>query len=217
MDNRSPSLRDLLTILYRPRETMRRILDASGDRWTIQLVVLAYVCTSFSDVNLRGIENILPGLRLVPTMAAFLLVMLLSAAVWAGILYLFSWLIAVIARLLGGTAPLRDVRAALAWSLVPMVWSVIYRLPMAFYRNRFDVSGGRTREAVINFLAHGGCTLLLLVTALQLLLAVWLLFVASSTVAEAERFSTAKGFGTLALCLVAPVLIGIAAAVAFRH
>jgi hypothetical protein len=45
-------LRDLVTILYQPRETMRSILDRP-DRWSLQIVFLAFVCASVNDIDVR--------------------------------------------------------------------------------------------------------------------------------------------------------------------
>ena len=52
--------------------------------------------------------------------------------------------------------------------------------------------------------------------ALQVAFDLWILFVVSSTVAEALQFETWKGLSTVAITVAVPVVIAIAAALALR-
>src|SRR5579859_3177611 len=117
------SLKFLVTILYQPRETMRRIL-ASANRWTWEITALACVCASVNDINADQAAKELPGLRLGPGLALVALGLIVSAITWVIVLYIVSWIAAPVGRfLLGGTGSAGDVRAALAWGLVPVIWS----------------------------------------------------------------------------------------------
>ncbi len=213
-DPAAPSLADLVTILYRPRATMRRILESGGNRWWPQLAFLAAICTSINNGNFRQFQfnhSPLP-ISLTSTLALATLAMIVAGLVWIAVLFVVSWIVAPIGRLLGGTGSLRDVRAALAWGLVPAIWSIVFRIPMALYVSRFRVTSERaTKAAILDFLANGGCAIAVVLFMLQLLFFGWFLFVGSNTLAEAQRFSSWRGLANLALVLAVPLVIAIAA------
>jgi len=215
MGARSPSLKDLVTILYKPRETMRRILDGGPKRWTAEIVVLAVICASFADPDIRHLNEALPGFSLGPTLAFVALVLLVLAVFWVLAVYAFAWLATFVGTKLDGRGPVPDVRAALAWGTVPMIWSIVYRIPIAFYRSRMEIHTGSRTQISIDLVQQGGCSLALIIIALQLTFDLWILFVVSSTVAEALHFETWKGLSTVAITAAVPVVIAIAAALAF--
>jgi hypothetical protein len=208
-------LRDLVTILYQPRETMRRILDRP-DRWSLQIVFLAFVCASVNDVDVRHFTDaelgILPGLHLFPGLAALTLAIIAGGFSWIGTLFILSWIATVIGRQMGGEGNARDVRAALAWSMVPIVWSPIYRLPLVLLGIGANINPeANGRKEVLNFISRGGCSLLVLFLGFQLLFAIASVVLASFTVAEAERFSTQKGFLNVAITIALPLMLLFAA------
>ncbi len=55
-----------------------------------------------------------------------------------------------------------------------------------------------------------------MLTALQLVINVWTLFVASSCVGEAHRFSSAKGFLTLVISAALPLIVIVGAVYTFK-
>jgi hypothetical protein len=211
------SLKYLVTILYRPRETMRRILE-SAQRWDVQVVMLAFVAASVNDINAQDAAAELPGLRLGPGLALVALGIIVGAIVWAIALYIVAWIATPIGRMLGGTGSVRDVRAALAWGLVPVVWSVLYRLPLTIYAGHLHLSPQTDSHRVIReFLSHGGCSIIVLFFFFQLLFAVASIVLGSFTVAEAQKFSTEKGFVNVICAIVLPFLVIAAAVFTFRH
>jgi len=155
-------------------------------------------------------------MRLLPVLAIVALVLLSVAAVWVLALFCLSWIAAPVGRMLGGTGTVPDVRAALAWGLVPMIWSVFYRIPFAVLRTRYDVGPHQNvKEILLSFAEHGGCALIVVLLALQTIFFLWSLFVASCTLAEAQRFSTEKGFVNLAITIAIPLLVIFAAVYTF--
>ena len=97
--------------------------------------------------------------------------------------------------MLGGSGPVADVRAALAWAMVPVIWSVIYRIPLAILQRRIQIQPKpNVHDVLLRFVEHGGCSFLVILLALEFLFFLWCIFVASCTVAEAQRFSIQKGF-----------------------
>ena len=214
----NPSLRDFVTILYRPRETMRRILDSGADRWAVQIIVLAFFCSQVNDPDLRNVNGVFPWMTPLGPAAITLLGMIFMAAIFVLLLFAVSWPVTFVGRLLGGTGPNADVRAAIAWGWVPMIWSVFVRIPMAIYQARLHIPAHvQGREAILNLLAQGGCALGVIIITLQTVLFGAWLYVTSFTVAEAQRFSSAKGFANVAIALGGPFVICAAAVIAFRH
>jgi Yip1 domain len=204
-------LEDLVTILYQPRETMRRILDRP-DRWSLQIVFLAFVCASVNDIDVRHFTGILPGIHLLPGLMLLALSIIAGGFLWIGTLFILSWIATVVGRHTGGEGNARDVRAALAWAMVPIVWSPIYRLPLVLLGIGANINpDANGRQEVLNFISRGGCSLLVLFFGFQLLFAIACVALASFTVAEADRFSTQKGFLNVAITIALPLMVLAAA------
>jgi hypothetical protein len=211
-----PSPRDLVTIIYRPRETMRRVLDGGRDRWALPIVVLATLCSAFSDTDIRRLQAVLPSLSFGSAVALVALGLIVDALCWIGLLYLVALAATFVGRRLDGQSEIADVRAALAWSVAPAIWAVFVRIPLTIYAYRLVPQAVVPRKLVFDFIANGGCTFAILALTFEVLLYAWVAWVASSTVAEALRFSTWKGFATIAIVAAVPVVIAIAANLALK-
>ena len=205
-------LRDLATVLVQPQPTMRRVLDGR-DRWTIQVVVLAFVCSSVGDANPRMVSDALPGLGW-SALAIVAVTIVAGALSWVIALWLLAWIAGFVGRKLGGVATMADVRAAMAWGLVPVIWSLAYRIPLTILVNRFHVNPNiNVATALIDFAGKGGISVVIVFLALQLLFAVWSVWVGSFCLAEAEQFSPLTGLGVIAITFGIPVAIVLAAVV----
>lgn len=214
--SQSPRLADLIAILYRPRETMRRILDSSN-RWVVQVTMLAAVLSDVNSIDASRLGEALPQVKLLPVLAIIALGAIVDALSWVIVLFILAWIATGIGRLLGGSAPARDVRAAMAWALVPAMFSPLYRIPSVIAAHSLHV-GPRTsvHETVINFLSHGGCSLIVIYLFVQIVFELAVVVLASFTVAEAQRFSTQKGFVNVVATLALPVAVVLAAVFSFR-
>ena len=213
----SPSLKDLVTILYQPRETMRRILDSGRQRWGVQVVMLAAVCASVANADASHIDTDLPQLRTMPLVAIAGLGMIAEAIAWALVLFIVAWVATPIGRLLGGAGSVADVRAALGWGMTPVVWSPIYRLPLLIFARGLHIGPKPdVHKAVFDFISRGGCSIIVLYLFLQAIFAIACIVIASFTVAEAQRFSTQKGFVSVIVTLVLPLLVTLAAVFTLR-
>jgi hypothetical protein len=209
--------RDLVTMLYEPRETIRRVLDTAGPRWTTELIALAFIVTSFGDPDVRRIPRELPDLTLVPTLAFVALVLIATAICWVLVFYALAWLVTMVGRrLLDGQGVTSDVRAALAWALVPMVWSIVFRIPLAIYRSQLTITGTNSWQITLDLLQSGTLSIALVAAALKFVLFLWVIALAAINVGEAMRFETWKGLSALAVVAVAPFVIVAAAILAKR-
>jgi hypothetical protein len=208
------SLGDLITVVYRPRETMRTILG-DRDRWSAQVVILAYLCASVQDADSIHLPKILPDLGF-SLLAIVALGLVVGAAGWVILLFLLSWIATFVGRKMGGTASAADVRAALAWGMVPVIWSLVYRIPFALLESHLTVNGPTPTLRFLDILGQGGCSIFAVYLAFQILFMAWSLFVGSSCLAEAQQFPSPKGFLNVVITLAVPVVV-IAAALVANH
>lgn len=211
------SLKYLVTILYQPRATMRRILD-SPHRWSVQVIALAAICGTIADVDRYAIARELPGLTLTSTLALAVIGAVGQALSWTILAVIVAALAAPIGRyLLGGTATFRDAFAAVAWALVPAIWSLAYRIPFAFVTHAFrGVPRHDAKKFIFNFMSQGGCSLVVVFVFLQFAFEIACVILGSFTVAEAQKFSTQKGFVNVIAALAAPAMIALAAVFSLR-
>jgi Yip1 domain len=210
------TLKYLVTILLRPRATMRRIL-ANSSRWEFQVVALAAICTSVNEADSRAFTDALPSIRLMPGLAIAAVGLVAQALSWILLLLILSWIAAPVGRLLGGIGKVRDVRAAMAWAMVPMIWSALYRIPFTIMASGLHSSQRQDPHKLIaGFISHGGCSLIVVYLFLQFIFELACIVIGCFTVAEAQKFSAQKGFLNIAITLVLPVLIVVAAVMSLR-
>ena len=206
-------LRDLASVVIRPRRTMRRILDAPRDRMVLPLALLAILSGIIGDVHLdqagQAWRMAEPRLRLfIPLIVAGVIAAMLL------VFYVLAWVAYFVGRSLEGTASVKAVRSALAWGLAPSVWALLYRIPAMWFKEpenvrqiRFDDFRFTLGEGVFS----SGCGAMLFFGILDLAVIVGWLVITSHTLAEANGFSAPRGFATIAICLLAPVVIAVAA------
>ncbi|MHB0972262.1 MAG: YIP1 family protein [Thermoanaerobaculia bacterium] len=214
------ALVNLAAIMVRPRATIRRILDQPRDRMVFPLVLLALLSSSISDYDLGALVAIIrnppsPHLPLIITAA-----LIASVAAGVGLFYFFAWLAAYIGRRIEGVGTARDLRSALAWGLAPLVWALIFRIPISVFFAFGDVPKSRTMDVAgerfitnAGVLSHG-CAWATLAIVLEMTAFVWWVATASLTVGEAHRFSGWQGLGTLALTAAVPLVIIISLVIA---
>jgi len=153
---------------------------------------------------------------------------LLIAGVVVGVLlcsllffYFLAWIAVPIGHFMEGEGSKRDVRSALAWGLSPYIAALAYRIPALLFLPATLGEGGRRirvhgETLILGSTGWDGWGRSLVFLALELGTLLWLLFVASSTMAEAHRFSRARGLGTLVLAVCSPMVVIVAAVLAFR-
>ncbi|HEX6178523.1 MAG TPA: YIP1 family protein [Thermoanaerobaculia bacterium] len=204
-------MKRLATIMIRPRETMREILDSPGRRWVIPLVLATMISAVAGDFDVAGFRHAMQQKQLV-----FLgpVIILVGSLVTIGLVYLFSWVASIIGRkVLEGTGNAADVRAAAAWGLVPAIWALLYRIPAIFLVRRETADFGAGSFRISRLMAEG-CWAGLLMGTLELITFVWVVVLTSNTVGEAHRFSSWRGFATLLMTWSVPLVVLIAGVLA---
>lgn len=203
----------LASVLFRPRETMRRILDAPSSGAVLLLFVLAVLSGMLGDSDPVQLQNVfakLPGAQawLIAAVIAAVFVCLVGAT------WLYAWVPFLIGRFLGGTGDVRGVRAAVAWGFAPAIWALLYRAPTAIWLMPSAAATVRSRGGGVVFdpgVLASGCGIAFVIVLLELVVLVWCAFVMSNTLAEAHGYSAGRAFGTLVLSAIAPFVVVLAA------
>jgi hypothetical protein len=212
-------IRNLASILIRPRETMRRILDQPRDRMVFLLAFLGGISGALAD---RKTGNLPAALEATPWAVPIMIFVTLAVALlMALVFYGLSWVAMLAGRAFEGQGTIREARSALAWGLAPAVWALLYRVPLALLFPRATTDAVRVSDASVrisgfDFSSMGvGCV----VALLDLAVLIWYLIIGSAAMGEAHRFSNGRGFAVLLMTWAAPVIVLIAAVIslATRH
>jgi Yip1 domain len=192
-----------LTIWTRPRATIRSIIEQDP---TFRVLPIAMVG---GIVQALQIESLLSAGSQFSILVILLIAVVVGPPLGLILLYAGAWLVELSCRLFGGKANSRDVRAALAWSLVPVLATIplgLVRIAI-LGRDMFILSG-------FDPFAH---PILVYGTGIpELVLSVWCLVVTVKTLGEVQRFTDLRAFNSMLLLLVPPVvLIVILAIVAY--
>ena len=209
---------DLAAVVIRPRSTMARILESGPRPWHVWLLfALAAISGIFGDFDAPMVGQVINqsgGARVALMISAVLVGLILLMPV---LLWLYSYVPFYAGRFLGGTGEIRGVRAALGWGLAPVIWALLYRIPVAVWLAPSSATAVRMRKGTVAFdpghLADG-CGVALVLMLIELLVFIWCAVVMSNTVAEAHKFSVWHALGALVISAVAPIVVMIAAVLA---
>jgi Yip1 domain len=182
-------------IWTRPRAVMRQILDGDPRRMVHRLAILGGVAAALgANVNLPGMQ--------IP-LTAVIVCKLVFGVVGALLgLYLFSALVLMTGRWLGGRGTFVTVRSALAWSNVPVIWAAILWLPLLVYMgwDAFNIN----RDAMLT--DPIGLMLLVPIGVATAVVVVWRCVILCKIVGEAHGFSAWHSLGAF---LIAILLVAI--------
>jgi Yip1 domain len=204
-------MRRLATILIKPRETMRAILDSMPDRMLLPLIVLTTLSSIFGNYDRARFQQHGGSMQL----GIVLLFVIGFALVVIGLFYVFSWVAHLIAtRVFQGTGTRKETLSAFAWGFTPVVWALLYRVPAAIFfggMQRSRMSGGDGGLTFDASIVEGGCAAMLFLSLLELAVVIGTLIVQSHTLGEAHRFSSWRGLATFLMTCAAPFVVVLAA------
>lgn len=191
------SLSPFISIWFRPRGTIRRIVDTEPEKHVLLLAVISGIIRGLDNASDRGMGNdfslpFLLALSVIFGGLGGIITLYVGGALfrWSG-----SWF--------GGTADSREVRAALAWSNVPGILVLgLYVLIIVLYgRNWFTSS-----EAWMEGLGLLSVVLIIGVSFLAGILGIWSLFLLVKCLAEVHRFSAWRSLAAI-LSTVVPLAV----------
>lgn len=184
-----------VTIWTRPRGTIRGIVNSDPTTFVLPLAMLS----GFGN----GLTRLFKSQTVELPVAGLLVGSIIGGALGGFIgIYLMGFLVRMTGGWLGGRATAQEVRAALAWSSIPIVALLpIQLLTLAVYGADFFRA-----DDPQNVGASKGPLLLVMAMAM-IVLGFWSAFLNIKCVAEVHRFSAWKSLGTL--LLVGVVFLGI--------
>ena len=179
------------SIWVQPRATMRQILDTDPHR---MVHLLALAAGSFG-----GLEAHIPAPAsdILPLPAMIAMKVIFGALGALLFLYLFGFLLRLTGGWLHGTGDFAALRSALAWAMIPNIWSALLLLPLMAFMG----ADALNYDPVEMIEEPGAAVLLVPIMMLTLIIAVWSIVITIKCVAEAHRFSAWHGLGAAFLSL----------------
>jgi len=198
-----------LSMWTQPRATMRQILDTNPDRLVHVLMVIGGIVGALTRAASRNAGDemslgVLWSVYGVVGAIGGLVTLYIGGGIltWSG-----SWL--------GGRGNFQQIRAALAWAQVPVVWALILLvIELAVFGQEMYTSKAPTIES------NPGLVVTLML--IEVIVAIWGLVILVKCLAEAHGFSDTKALGsiilagsvtTILLYLVEALVTGFVAAV----
>lgn len=194
------------TIWVAPRATMRRILDTNPTRYVYWLAMVGGVAQALNQASMRDLGDTVSIPMLV------LIVLCAGILVGFATLYVGSPLMRWTGSWMGSTATTQEVRAALAWSEVPLIWASLLWIPelLLWGTEWFTEETPRMEAAFENGSVEG--VLLAGLVVVEIVVGIWALIISLKCVGEAERFSAWKVVGqwflTLFVLIISLVVLG---------
>ena len=180
------------TIWKQPRATIQYIVDTNPQNSVLVLSAIAGIGQLLSNASARSLGDNLD-------MSTILLIALVVGPI-SGIigLYLGGLLLRWTGSWMDGKGSAENVRAALAWSNVPLIWAMLLWLPeLALFGGELFTSGMPEVEA-----SETLPSLLLLFGLIEIVIAVWAFVVFLQCLGQVQGFSAWKALGNAILAML---------------
>jgi hypothetical protein len=193
-----------LTMWFRPRETIQSIIDRNPGKSVLLLVSLSGISKSIGNASIKHLGDKNQSLD-------FFFQTIISGIISGVIgLYIFGFLLKHAGRWLGGNSNSKNIRAAIAWSCIPVAWSLLLLIPeLAIFGKELFKSTAPTIEA------HPFLTLGFVIT--EITISIWSLILLFISIGQVHGFSAWRGLGAclIAMTLIFLPLIGLAKLLSF--
>lgn len=189
------------TIWVHPRATIRRIVNENPNQ-SIWLLAWIYgfsaLLGSFQSFSLGSSLGII----------AIFIIALVLAPLWGYIVFtVWSWVVLWTGKWLKGTGSFQEVRAAYAWSNVPIIVSdVIWIIMLVMFGARIFVTQADNTPAIPQGFAIGLLGLLFI----KVVFSIWSLVIYLIALSEVHRFSVMRAIGNV---IISAIIVGIVMAV----
>jgi len=189
------------SIFVRPRRTMRAIIDSNPRRLVLVLAALSGFGSALDNASTSSIGD---GNNL-PVIAIVAICVVVGALGGVLTLYIGGFVMKWAGRPLGGRATQVEVRAALAWSTVPLIWALVLWVP------ELALAGREMFTTATPILAASPlrAVLLVLVILLEVVLGIWSFVLFLKCLGEVHGFSAWKSLAAVLLALLAIVLVAL--------
>ena len=186
-------------IWMRPRATIQEIVATNPDKHVLALAGIAGVAQALDRASTQNAGDRMG--------VGTILAVALLAGPLLGIIGLYLWglLTRWTGRWIGGQASARDIRAATAWSSVPVVLASVLWVPMLLLVGR-DLFTSETPRMDANPMV---ALWILLLFAIQFVAAIWSIIVFCKCLGQVQGFSAWRGLGNSVLAglvIVVPII-----------
>jgi len=205
--NTNNTMNPWFSMWTRPRSTMQQIIDTNPERLVLLVAALSGISEALDRASMKNLGDRMD-----------LSVILMIAAIGGPLggivgMYIAGALLRWTGKWIGGTASPINIRAAVAWSSVPVIWSLLLWVPEIglFGKELF------TRETPIIDSSQNLLYLLLGFGAIEVVIGVWALVIFLKCLGQVQGFSAWKALGNTllaALVVIVPIavlVVGLAA------
>ncbi len=198
--NVPPPLNPWLSIWTRPRDTIEAIVSSDPRRLVLLLAALGGFANALDRASLRDLGDkydlpVIFGLSAIGGPIGGIVALYVGGALirWTG-----TWI--------GGRASTENIRAAIAWSNVPLIWALLLWIPEALLLGDGLFKSEAPALAENSALALGYLGLV----AVQFVIGIWTIVVFLKCLGQVQGFSAWKALGNsllAALAIVVPILV----------
>lgn len=193
------TLNPWISIWTKPRETIQQIVSSNPTRMVLLLAAISGFSSALDRASIRSLGDRLD----MPMIFAIAAV----AGPIGGILalYLGGALLRWTGAWIGGNGSAQNIRAAMAWSGVPLIWALLIWIPqLALVGEELFTSATPRLDADESLLfSYLGLSLI------EIIIAVWALVVFLKCVGQVQGFSAWKALGNAllsALVIAVPIM-----------
>ena len=202
-----PHLNPWFSMWTKPRATIQEIVDRDPEHLVLALAAVAGFSGFLDRAAMRSMGDDFQW----PTLV------LIGAIVGpiSGIvgLYLFGWLLRWTGDWIGGRASSREIRTAMAWSSVPIVWALVLWVPeLALFGQELFTTETPRIDSNTNLLV-----LFVLFGLVEMTVGIWAIVVFLKSLGQVQGFSAWKALGNSALAglvILIPLLLVVFVVVA---
>ena len=193
-----------LTIWFKPRETIRHIVDTDPDYRVFVLAMLVGIAQALDRASSKNAGDTLP-------VAVILLLCVVLGPIGGLVsVYIGGALFRWIGGWFGGTATSAEVRAAIVWSSLPVIGAMVLWIPkfVLFGEEIFTSTMPRTESNPGLLLALMGFLVI------DLIAAIWTFILLLKCLGEVHRFSAWRALGVVILSwliIIVPIALLVVA------
>lgn len=189
--NSSLSSNPWLAVWTKPRETIQEILTFNPQYLVILLASLYGLKQSADLSAIYGFGDVYP------LWGILIGILILGPVIGVLSLYFGSWLLVWTGRWLQGQSSFQSMRAAIAWSYVPILGSLLLFLVSLPFLGKELFTLEQTIDA-----STISQVWLIIVSALDILLGIWSFVLSLIMISEVQQFSVWKALGNIVLTML---------------
>ena len=187
-----PSTSLWTSMWFAPRKTIQTVIDTDPTHHLYTLIFLGGIGQAFNNASSQAMAALMPVKELV------LMIILLGPVSGFLTVYLGGWIMHRICLRLGGTAPLSHIRAAIAWSWVPVAATApLWIARLILFRHELFSASRPIIESQPTLAFLYDMTLFF-----DFIIALWSFFLLIQAVSQVNTFASLRGFASIFLTIL---------------